>query len=206
MTKRWLILPGMGATASMYNGLRHQVGFRINFVNWPLYRGETSYAEVAQRVIDENEISEQDIVGGSSLGGMVALEIANIIDTKAVVLIGSAMHSGEVQTLLSLLSPLAVITPMSVVQTVAGKQKNLVSAMFADSDAEFIRAMCSYLRLWKGYRTPTARVYRIHGKKDHVIPCPLTECQVVNDAGHLVAMTHPREIAAFLEKVRADIG
>jgi hypothetical protein len=65
----------MGATSAMYNGLRHKLPFKVDFVNWPVYHGEKSYAEVAQRVIDENEITAQDIVGGSSLGGMVACRI-----------------------------------------------------------------------------------------------------------------------------------
>jgi pimeloyl-ACP methyl ester carboxylesterase len=205
MTKRWFILPGMGATSAMYNGLRHKLPFKVDFINWPVYRGETSYADVAQRVIDENEITVRDTVGGSSLGGMVALEIVNILNSKEVVLIGSALHSGEIQTLLSLLSPLAEYTPLSVVQTFAGKHKNLVSRMFADSDPEFIRAMCLYFRSWRGYAKPSANVYRIHGRKDHVIPCPPTSCEVIDDAGHLLAITHPREVAAFLDKVRVAI-
>ncbi len=70
---KWIILPGMGASASMYNALRHTVGFEISFINWPDYRGEKTYAEVARRVISDNSINENDVVGGSSLGGMVAL-------------------------------------------------------------------------------------------------------------------------------------
>lgn len=136
---------------------------------------------------------------------MVALEIVKRTNAKEVILIGSAAHSGEAQTLLSLLSPLAAITPMSVVQTIAGKHKNLVSAMFADSDPKFIQAMCSHLQSWQGYRTPTARVYRIHGKKDYVISCPSAGCDVIDDAGHLLAITHPRDTAEFLNKVRAEI-
>jgi hypothetical protein len=29
---RWLILPGMGATAAMYDGLKHKLGFQVNFL------------------------------------------------------------------------------------------------------------------------------------------------------------------------------
>ena len=73
---RWFLLPGMGATDAMYNGLKHKLGFKVNFLNWPEYRGEKMYADVARRVLKENDIGADDVVGGSSLGGMVALEIA----------------------------------------------------------------------------------------------------------------------------------
>jgi hypothetical protein len=72
---RRFLLPGMGATDAMYNGLKHKMGFKVNFLNWPEYRGEKTCADVARRVIKENDINADDVVGGSSLGGMVALEI-----------------------------------------------------------------------------------------------------------------------------------
>ena len=30
---RWFLLPGMGATDGMYNGLQHKLGFKVNFLN-----------------------------------------------------------------------------------------------------------------------------------------------------------------------------
>lgn len=205
MTRRWIILPGMGATSAMYNGLRHVLNFEVNFVNWPAYKDESSYAQVAQRVIDENDITAKDVVGGSSLGGMVALEVVKKTAAKQVVLIGSAVHSGEVQSMLSLLSPLAALTPMAIVQALVGKNKNLVSAMFADSDPNFIRAMSLYLPSWPGFQSLNVTIYRVHGRKDHVIPCPSVACDIVENAGHLIAITHFKEVAAFLERVRTEI-
>lgn len=96
-------------------------------------------------------------------------------------------------------SPLVTITPIALVQVLAGKQKNLVSTMFADADAEFIRAMCSYLHLWPGYSGRMNNTYRLHGKKDQVIPCPSAGVTVIEDAGHLLAMTHADETAVFLQ-------
>ena len=195
----------MGASASMYNALRHTVGFEIAFIDWPEYRGEKSYEEVAQRVISENVINENDVVGGSSLGGMVALEIAQIVHSKAVILLGSAINSQEVQNLLSIIAPLASVTPISVVQVLVGKHKNLVSSMFADANPDFIRAMCTYSSSWNGYQGPVDSLFRLHGKKDHVIPCPVGGCNVVEGAGHLIAMTHVTETAAYLEKTRSAL-
>ncbi len=202
---KWFLLPGMGATAAMYNALRHKLDFEINYINWPRYGGEKSYAEIAQRVIKEYKIENGDIVGGSSLGGMIALEIGQIIQLKGIILIGSAISPSEVQGLIAMISPLTVITPISIIQMLAGKHKGLVSKMFADADTDFIRAVCSYLRSWPGYRGPMGNVYRLHGKQDHIIPCPTSGATVIDNAGHLIAMTHVNETAAFLSGVRAQI-
>ena len=205
-TMRWVILPGMGATAAMYNGLKHKLGFPVDFLNWPAYRGEETYADVARRIIEEHAITSEDVVGGSSLGGMVALEVARLSDAKAIVLLGSAVNRKEVQTLLAMLSPLALAAPMTIIQALVGKHQNLVSSMFADSDPEFIRAMCACLPSWKGYDGSVEKVFRLHGKKDHVIPCPTSGCEVVETAGHLLAITHATETASFLQRVYQQVA
>ena len=122
---KWHLLPGMGASSAMYNSLRREVGFEINYIDWPDYRGEKTYAEVAKRVIDACGIEDGDIAGGSSLGGMIALEIAKQRKLSAVVLLGSATNHGEVQGLLSLLSPLAGLTPLSLIQILAASKRTL---------------------------------------------------------------------------------
>ncbi len=200
MTK-WFLLPGMGATSAMYDELRDEIDFDIDFVNWPIYSGESSYEEVANRIIGENHISAGDIVGGSSLGGMVAIEIANIIQPKAIVLIGSAINANEIQRLLKLLSPLASATPISLIQTLCGKHKHIVSQMFYESDPAFIRAMSLYLTSWRGNKGEIRKIHRLHGKKDHVIPHPSSHCEVINNAGHLLALTHSEETGLFLNKI-----
>ncbi len=199
MTK-WYILPGMGATSEMYSSLKRELSFTVQFLDWPCYQGEISYKEIAERIIAENAISEKDIVGGSSLGGMVALEVAMKLNSKAAVLMGSAFYNSEINKLLAMLSPFASITPFSFIQTLAGKNEQVVSQMFSASDPDFIRSMCKYILMWQGYSGSIKKIYRIHGKKDHIINCPAGECEVVENAGHLLAITHAKECAAFIEK------
>ena len=192
----------MGATSDMYGPLKRKLSFNAYFVNWPSYHGEISFSEIAERIITENHISDDDIVGGSSLGGMIALEISMMLNTKAVVLIGSALRNEEINKLLSILSPLASITPFSFLQALAGKNDGVVSQMFSSSDPDFIRSMCKYVSLWTGYRGAVENIFRIHGKKDHIITCPQSGSEVIENAGHLLAITHANECAAFLDKTR----
>jgi len=201
----WFILPGMGATSGMYDLLRPKIEFEINFIDWPEYRGEKTYGQMAQRVTEEYNINDDDIIGGSSLGGMVALEIAKNIKPKAIVLLGSAIKRDEVQSVLAILSPLASVTPISLIQALAGKHKNIVTQMFADANPDFIRTMCTYLSSWSGYSGPMECVFRLHGKRDHVIPCPRFGCKVIENAGHLLPITHPKETGAFLASLKGTI-
>jgi pimeloyl-ACP methyl ester carboxylesterase len=202
---KWYILPGMGANSSMYDSLRSELQFEINFINWPEYRDEKTYSEIAKRVIEENGIEDGDIVGGSSLSGMVAIEIARQIRLKAIVLIGSAINPTEVHGILSLLAPLTAITPISLIQILIGKHETIIAKMFAEADSNFIRAMCQYLPKWSGVAYVSAPIFRIHGQKDIIIPCPKDGCEIIAKAGHLLAITHTKECGEYLNKINRQL-
>lgn len=201
----WFILPGMGASSNMYNSLKQELNFDVHFLNWPKYQNEASFKDIAERLIEENNIRDVDIIGGSSLGGMIALEIASILDIKAVILMGSAISRNEINKLLSIFSPFTSIAPISFIQTLAGKNKHIISQMFSDSDPAFIRAMCKYISSWPGYQGPIDKIYRIHGQKDHIISCPKSGCEVIENAGHLLPISHAKECAALIERAESHL-
>ena len=193
------VLPGMGATSAMYGEAWRRLP-DTTFLDWPAYRGESTIGEVADRVIEEAEITESDLPMGSSLGGMVALEIAAKLGAKSVVLIGSARAATEVRTLLRLAAPLAAVTPVRWVQLLAGSSSHDVARQFAGSDPAFLSAMCSAIADWQA-PDYAGTVVRVHGTRDHVIPCP-DEAHRIEGAGHLLALTHQRET---VNAVRARI-
>ncbi len=195
----------MGATSEMYSLLKKELSFSVNCLDWPKLKNERSFQEIAARIVAENSITENDVVGGSSLGGMIALEVSMLLDTKAVVLMGSALKKNEINSLLSMVSPLATFTPFSLIQAVAGKIENHISQMFAVSDPDFIRAMCRYILKWPGYQGDIDNIYRIHGEKDHIITCPMSGCEVIKNAGHLLVMTHVDECSNFFERINSHL-
>ena len=52
----------------------------IQYLDWPTYNNEKSIKDISIRIINEYNIDSSDIVGGSSLGGMVSAEIAKNVD------------------------------------------------------------------------------------------------------------------------------
>jgi pimeloyl-ACP methyl ester carboxylesterase len=192
-----VFLPGMGATSEMYGPLWRRIE-GAEFVDWPQYRGERSLSEIADRVIEEHDLSNECLPAGSSLGGMVALEIAARLQCEAVLLIGSAVHRREVSPFLIKAAPFASMTPVRLVQLLASSSTDPVSAMFQGADPAFLRAMCGALASWN----PPAFagvVLRVHGSRDRVIPCP-PEAAVISDGGHLIAVTHAAECLEALKK------
>ena len=192
------VLPGMGADERMYPGVWRELA-DCRFVRWPNYAGETSIRTLAERMVREGNIEDGDVIVGSSLGGIVACEIAKLRRLSALVLIGSATRKGEVSGLLRILSPLIGFAPLEFIQRAAGKMPGELMQMFEASQADFIRAMCAAIFEWDGLADAemATRILRIHGRSDRVIPLP-ARVDLVLSGGHLIAMTHAAECVGFL--------
>ncbi len=201
-----IILPGMGANSNMYPREKYISLQDVIFTDWPKYDGELSLEAVAKKVINQHQINNEMIVGGSSLGGMVAIEIAKTIGLKKVILIGSATNPDYINPLLQKLSNLAEITPVKIIQVLTGKvnkySKNELLNMFEESDRKFIKAMCKALFEWEGIGKFNGDVCQIHGEKDLVIFPPKKNVKIIPGGGHLISMSHAEEVANFLYKNR----
>ncbi len=190
------LLPGMGGTGEMYAGPWRDIPGAV-FVDWPEYRGEKEIQEVAARVVEEHGIRDGDTVIGTSLGGMVACGISRIARLRRLVLVGGVRHPDEVSGLLRLFHPLAGLAPLEFVRRAAGKAPGELARMFAEADAEFVRAMCFAVFRWRGLDLGGVRPVRIHGRRDRVVPLP-KDVDLVIDGGHLIAMTHAGEFVDWL--------
>ncbi len=192
----------MGADSSMY-GETFQGIKDIKYVDWPIYNNETTISEVSKRVIKEYSIQDNDIVGGSSLGGIVASEISRYISLKKLILIGSTLTPDNINPALKKLSTLSEITPVNLIQVFTGKInaifENRLLKMFSHSETMFIRSMCKAVFEWEGNLKPKCTVAHIHGEKDNVIFPPPKGANIIKDGGHLIAMTHEESVVEFLK-------
>lgn len=193
----------MGADSKMYADSAYDSLSWVEFSDWLPYNGEKSIAEIAERIIDEKNISENQIVGGSSLGGIVAAEIAKKIKIERLILIGSTLTPRNINPVLKNLSGLAEIAPIHLIQAFAGKVslsfESKLFEMFSKSESDFIRTMCKAVFEWDGNTKPNCQVFHIHGAKDKVISSPDNGADIIDDGGHLIAMSHSRMVSEFLK-------
>ena len=192
------ILPGMGATSAMYTGPWRKLT-NTCFADWPAYRNEQTLADLALRMIAHYGITRSDCVAGSSLGGMVALEIAAVLGIERVLLIGSAMHPGELTPLARRLMPLANRTVVRSSQVLARLSPLRFHKMYAAADCGFIVSMSKAILNWQGFRGDPATVSRVHGRFDVLIACPCNG-DIIAGGGHLIAISHARQCAEWLAR------
>src|SRR4051812_5856151 len=83
----------------------------------PILPGETLRV-YARRFASEIGLAPGDIIGGVSLGGMLALEMAKAVDVNGVVLIASATHPRYIRKRFKMWSPLARWVPEFLIRRV----------------------------------------------------------------------------------------
>ncbi len=192
------VLPGMGADHRMSPPPWRRIPGSV-FLDWPRGVQADSITGVAARVAQDASISDGAILVGSSLGGIVACEIAKIRRLERLFLVGSARRKEEVSSLLRFLHPLIDLTPITFVQRACSKLPSEVCSMFSSSEPAFIRGMCRAIFHWEGLPDGWVDVRRIHGRHDHVIPPP-SDGEILLDGGHLIAMSHAEECVRAIEE------
>ena len=190
------LLPGMGADERMYDAQWDRLG-DVTRIHWPHDCQAISLTDLARQLIADYDIKADAVVIGSSLGGMVACEIAHLCQNQQIVLVGSATSRAEILALLQWLHPLIDHAPLSLLQWSAGSCPLELTRMFQASSPTFLRTMSKAVFAWNGYDISLPRPLRIHGKRDLVIPCP-KNADCIIDGGHLIAMSHSKECVDFI--------
>jgi pimeloyl-ACP methyl ester carboxylesterase len=83
-----VLLPGLGADPRLFGPQKRAFPDLIS-MEWPQAAEGQTLASYAERVASRLPRSDSLVLGGSSFGGMVALEIAARVPVRGVVLIGS---------------------------------------------------------------------------------------------------------------------
>ncbi|HYE05632.1 MAG TPA: alpha/beta fold hydrolase [Planctomycetota bacterium] len=207
---RLVLLPGMGATARMYGPLARRLDRALSIPPWRAPGG--TLADYARRHVAAGDVRAGDIVGGSSFGGFVALEIARQVDCAGVVLIGSARSTRSYRRLAAL-APLTRLLPrvrpmpapvMRLIGSVLGSlpavpQRDVFVAMARSVPPDFLHWACDAAAHWTGVERPRCPVLQIHGAADRVIPLAEVSADVViARAGHIPALTRPGAVAAAM--------
>jgi pimeloyl-ACP methyl ester carboxylesterase len=190
------IYSGLGGTAALY-GRAWRKAVPGHYHDWPEWKGETTLAQLATRVINRDSIKPGDILIGSSLGGMLACEVAKQVHVKQVILIGSAIHVDELSPTLRKLYPLITRIPIEFIQWSARIIPWKLAQMFANSEAAFMRAMTKAIFQWQGAEKDTP-IKRIHGTRDRPIPNPRWVDAKIR-GGHLLAIYQESECITTIQ-------
>ena len=216
-----ILLSGMGADERVFRSQREQFG-NLLLPGWVDPQSGDDLPRYARRMAEHVNPGGPCFLGGISLGGMIAIEMARHLNCRGCFLIASVRSPHELPWRARVMKPLAMLLPPGSggVPTTAAKIALATAGRFlgpvpksllrqlADADRHFLRWASMALLRWKPHEDClNIPVRQIHGDRDHVLPHTLTTPdRLVRGGGHVLPMTHAEEVNEFLREGMAELG
>lgn len=206
------ILSGLGVDQRVFSKIDFE-GLHVTYIDWISPLLKESMSDYAKRM-SLQILDDKPILIGLSFGGMMAMEIAKIIEVQKIVLLASAKNDRELPFLYRVIGALKLnrIIPNAflkqhniIVDYFFGissrEDKLMLKKILLDTDPIFLGWAINQILNWRNREIP-APVIHIHGDKDRIIPTSkIKPTYLIENAGHFMTMTHAKEIEMLLKRV-----
>lgn len=163
------------------------------------------------------------VIGGVSMGGMIALELSRHLTTAAaVILIGSCTSGRAVAPFMRAIEHVSRPVPSRLIS--AGKMlaapflgqgavpradRRQLGQMLSDIPVTFLRWSGRAIMEWPGVDDATTPVHQIHGSYDRVIPAARLSRppdSIVRGGAHVLNLSHPLEVNQFIATIVQQVS
>ena len=215
MKTQLYFIPGLGSDARMYAPYLEAFPNAkvLEFIR-PFY-GET-IEEFALRMAAGIDTSSPFSLVGTSLGGILAVEISRVLQPQKIVLIASVKCRNELPLLLKSLKSLKVhklLRAEVVTRAKARKFNRLIPDsksefkqslldMNEQTDKLFIEWAADAVFNWKGVGNYRKDIVHFHGTKDELFPFRrIKDCVALEGGTHLIATTDEEKLIEQLKYI-----
>jgi len=210
LARNLYLFSGLGADKRIFQRLDLS-GYSVNYIEWitPL-KGET-IDHYASRLLCQITSPEPTLIG-LSFGGIMAIEIAKLIETEKVILISSIKSGNEVPFYYRWMGhtgfhnriPSKFLKNTNFLTnwlfgTVSHFDQQLLKEIMGDTNPAFFSWAVNQVVLWKNKTLPKNLVH-IHGTGDRILPIRFTQHDiVVKKGGHFMTLNKSDEINRILK-------
>lgn len=206
-------ISGIGADYRFFTHIRLPEGYEPAYIHWIPPLSNESLHHYALRLTDQIDSSQPFILAGLSLGGIMAVEIAQKIAPVCTVLISSVPSATHLPRIYKLAGKLGLgrLVPATFLKLAAmfkhslfmypAENRRLMRQVIRSGDDRFIRWALNAVLDW-GNTTIPSPLYHIHGTRDEVFPIGLTNpTHIVQKGGHMFVVSRPETVNRFLREV-----
>lgn len=233
-----VLVPGLGADAELYRPQVDGLGRQRVLVTpllWPTSERETieSYARrLAAWIAARPEVSRPYFIGGLSLGGIIAAEVAECCgeEVAGLLLIGACLRASEIPVRWKVLALLGQHVPdglgmaglnrlapaiIARWQELGPPEAELFQTVYSRASVRHLKWAANAMRRWDRHALPRCPVYRAHGARDDIVPLREEWIRpgidlVVPDGRHLISLTHAQAVNRWMLRVmrplRGSVG
>lgn len=209
--KNIYIFSGLGADKRVFQKMDFSA-YNTTFIDW-ISPNKTESIESYAEKLTEYINHEKPILIGLSFGGIIAVEIAKIIQTEKIILIASAKTKNEIPSYFRIAGKLKLhkILPAKLMKlpnifscwffgTENKKDKILLAEILKDTDEVFLKWAIDKIVNWKN-EIAHKNIFHIHGTSDRILPIKYINCNIkVQNGGHFMTLNKANELNETLKK------
>lgn len=208
------LIPGLGADHRMYQ-YQLQVLPGAEVLEHFLPPAGSTLGDYASLMAEKIDTSSPFVLIGTSLGGMVSMELSRILTPERVVLISSVKNRNELPLFIRAMKYLKLHRSISgdgykrfnklAAKRLDGRSDTeaaaLIMAMMNDIPAGFIEWAVDAVVKWAPPVTHRMDIVHIHGTNDQLFPhTRISNAWLVDGGTHIMNITKPAEVNNLLLK------
>jgi pimeloyl-ACP methyl ester carboxylesterase len=210
------LIPGLGADGRMYTPQLKVLKDAVILEHQKPLERET-ITEYSKRLSAKVDTSEPFIIVGTSLGGMIAIEMSKFIHPEKIILISSVKHRGELPAWMRAMKHLKMhhfltgerlirLSNSNVKPFISMRDTNvarLIVDMHNSADPEFVGWAINEVVNWDGGKDYRKDIIHIHGTKDRLFPHRNIKNAVhIPGGSHIMGLTQSHDVnKALLEAI-----
>ncbi len=211
------LIAGLGADRRLFNKLELP-GYELVHMDWLEPDDNDTLTTYAQKLISHYGVTPGAVVMGVSMGGMLTVEISNLVTLSKAIIVSSVKDAGEFpfyfkwfrRVPVYKIIPHGFYTSMGfLIKPLFGKMKGKSGFMFVDmirnSSPKFMRWAMHAILHWQPKPTHV-KFYHIIGNKDIIFPYKkiTTATHVIEGGSHDMIYTRGREISKLVLNILSD--
>ena len=209
--KNVYIFSGLGADKRVFQKMDFSE-YNTTFVEWIL-PNRTEKIESYAKKLTEQIKHEKPILIGLSFGGIIATEIAKLIETEKIILIASAKNKSEIPNYFRIAGKLKLhkLLPAKLMKmpnflsfwffgTENRNEKKILAEILKDTDENFLKWAIDKIVTWKN-EIEHKNLIHIHGTADRILPINFVNCQIkVKNGGHFMTLNKAKELDEIVKR------
>jgi pimeloyl-ACP methyl ester carboxylesterase len=209
LSRKIYILSGLGADESVFQKLDF-TDLSITYIKWEIPYKDESIEHYAIRLLDQITTNKPILIG-LSFGGIIAIEIAKLIETEKIIIIASAKTKKEIPfyyrwvgilRIHHLLPPQILKKSNIITNWFFGAKsafdKQLLKEILLRTDTLFLKWAIDKVALWSNQIIPNTIIH-IHGTSDRILPYRYIKSDIeVKNGGHFMTLNKHEELSKIL--------
>ncbi len=206
------LIPGMGADHRLYSRMKIDHG-NVCVLEWQPHRNAKNLQDYAH-IMAEKIQTERNVIIGSSMGGMMAVELSRIVKPISTILLSAPTGRHQFPPLLKvvhqsrihrILRPHQIMKASWLADTFMGfrnqEERELFYSMLKSNGPEFLHFSLRAVLGWMNTHPPEGDYIQILGSDDKLFtPKRIPGAIVLNGGGHFTAFEKADELSEIINR------